>query len=164
MKTTHEQIKESLALDIATDAELAAYCRAQFGRPPLVIVNRYGDDGFPGESVSPFVFLCSDGENELGDVDEETFEVVATVGACDAADSPTRKVLRERTDEASGLVVSGIADRLEAVRGMVERIVRKSTHGACFRTAARTESSLLDWPLEWAQLRINYFEPETLDN
>lgn len=164
MTTAHEQIKLNVAQAIAEDAEIKAYCVANFRRPLQVIVNRYGEEGFPGEAEAPFAFLYSDGENELGSVDEETFDFVIVIGAVDPADSPTKNAVMERSQDSSGLVVCGIADKVEAVRGMVERIVRQSVHGACFRTASRTESNLCDFPLEWAKLRCNFFEPETLED
>ena len=159
---SHEQIKLSVALAVANSQEIAAYCRENFGETLNVIVNRYGQDGFPGESDAPFCYIYSDGENEMGDVDEESFEFVIIVGGVDDGESPRRRTVIEATDETSGLVVCGIADKIETVRGMIEEIVRKSVHGAIFRTCARTESNLCDYPLEWAKLRVNYSEPETL--
>ena len=164
MTISHEQIKLNVAQAIAEDADIRAYCVENFGRPLQIIVNRYGAEGFPGEAEAPFAFLYSDGENELGAVDEETFDFCIVVGAVDASDSPTKNAVMVRSDSSSGLVVCGIADKVEHVREQIADIVRRSVHGACFRTAMRSESNLCDYPLEWAKLRVNYFEPETLED
>ena len=117
MTISHEQIKLNVAQAIAEDADIRAYCVENFGRPLQVIVNRYGAEGFPGEAEAPFAFLYSDGENELGAVDEETFDFCIVVGAVDASDSPTKNAVMVRSDSSSGLVVCGIADKVALILG-----------------------------------------------
>ena len=158
----HEYIKQQVAFAIANSAETKDFCIREFGRGLQVIVNAYGAKGWPGEEESPFVFLFSDGENESGNVDEETFEIVCVVGAASATDGTDCVTEAVRTDEQNGLVINGMAEKIEVLRGIVEDIVRAGDFGAVFDTATRTESSVLDWPLEWAMLRLSFYEPETL--
>lgn len=161
--TPHETVKLNVATEIADSAEIREYFVQHLGGVPNVLVNRYGEKGFPGEAEAPFIFIYSDGENEAGDVDEETFEFCVVVGAVDSSESPRRTVVRVRSDSQSGLVVEGIADLVETVREMILGILRKSNHGAIFRSVTKKESALNDYPLEWAEMRCSYYEPETLD-
>lgn len=159
----HETLKLNLANAIAADPEITALAVENFGRGLDVIVNRYGAQGFPGEKQAPFCFIYSDGENELGDVGERTFEIVVVVGGVDRSATPRVHRVAERTDEASGVVVYGIQAVLEEIREKVMKLAEKSVHGAIFNTATESENSLLDYPLEWSKARLNYYEPETLD-
>lgn len=163
MTISHEQIKLNVATEIADNAEIRDYFVEHLGGVPKVLVNRYGEKGFPGEAEAPFVFVYSDGENQAGDVDEETFEFCIVVGAVDPSESPRRTVVRVLSNAQSGLVVEGIADRVEHVRELILGILRKSNHGAIFRFVTKKESSLNDYPLEWAEMRCSYYEPNTLD-
>ena len=86
MNPTPHTVRVAAARLIAADAAVAAYCAEQFGRALLVIVDRYGVDGIPGEKDAPYAWLYTDGENEHGNVDAETFEFVVEV----AAASPRR--------------------------------------------------------------------------
>lgn len=163
MTTPHEQLKVNLATAIADDATLCAYVKEQFGAMPLVIVNRYGAQGVPGEKEAPFIYIFSEeAENEAGDVDEETFSVGVVFGAVDSGPCVRKFVKRLRSDDAAGIEVYGVLDKVEAVREMIFRIVQTSRHGAIFRTVTRTEENVADYPLEWAKLAISYAEPETL--
>lgn len=160
--TGHETIKRNVATAIANSAEVLAYCQEHFGRGCKVMVNVYGAEGWPNEADAPFVFIYSDGENEIGNVDEETFEFVIVVAGADNSDSPTVVAELERSETANGLVVRGIADKVEGLRNLVETIVSDGCFGAVYNTATRTESDALDYPLEWAQLRVSFFEPQSL--
>lgn len=163
MNTPHETLKVNLATAIADDTELCAFVKENFGAMPLVIVNRYGAEGFPGEKEAPFVWIFSeDGENEAGDVDEETFAVGIVCGAVDTGPCVRKFVKRLRGDSRAGIEVYGVLDKVEALRERIFSIVKRSTHGAIFRSATRTESNLLDYPLEWAKLTAQYAEPEIL--
>ncbi len=165
MTTPHETLKENLATAIADDTALVQYFVDTFGAAPLIIVNRYGAAGYPGENEAPFVWIFSeDAENDAGDVDEETFAVGVVVGACERNDSPRKFIKRLRTGEAAGLEIYGNLDKIEVAREKILAIARSSSHGAIFRTATRTESNLLEYPLEWAKLRLEYLEPETLSD
>jgi len=159
----HETIKLNVATAIRDSVEIRDYCIQHFGRGLQVIVNRYGDEGYPGEEEAPFAFLYSDGENESGAVDENTFDFVVVVGGVDAGSSPRKAVSGVRSDSANGMVVSGIAAEVEELREKVIEILKASTYGACFRTVVRSESNLNDYPLEWAKCRASFFEPETLN-
>lgn len=160
--TNHAQIKADFATAIADSEEVRDYCVEHFGKPPLVIVDWFGANGSPGVKEAPFVFVYSADENEIGFVDEETFNVHVVVGGCDDGTGPTREVRRDRTDEKSGLVVNGIASVLEGLRNIVESIAESGAAGAVPRTMTRVESSTADYPLEWAKLNIDFYEPQTL--
>ena len=158
----HEYIKQQVAFAIANSTEIRDFCIREFGRGLQVIVNAYGAKGWPGEEESPFAFLYSDGENESGNVAEETFEIVCVIGAASATDGTDCVTEAPRTNEQNGLVINGMAEKIEALRGIVEEIVRAGDFGAVLDTTTRTESAVLDWPLEWATLRLGFYEPETL--
>lgn len=159
----HETLKLNLANAIAADPEITALAIQHFGRGLDIIVNRYGAQGIPGEKEAPFCFIYSDGENELGDVGDRTFEIVVVVGGVDKSVTPSVTRIAERTSEASGVVVYGIQQVLEEIREKIMKLAEKSLNGALFNTATETENSVLDYPLEWAKARLNYYEPETLD-
>ena len=158
----HEDIKLAVARAIANSEEIRAYCVENFGRGLAVIVNVYGAEGHPGEKEAPFCWLYSDGTNDSGFVDEETFEIVCVVGAVDPSPAPSRNVLAERTATRNGLQVAGIAAQVEALRELIYNVVNSGSYGAIFRTATRTEADVADYPLEWAEMRLSFFEPETI--
>ena len=114
------------------------------------------------EKRNPCYLFSEDGENEAGDVDEETFTVGIVFGAVDTGPCVRKFVKRLRGDSRAGIEVYGVLDKVEAVRERIFSIVKRSTHGAIFRSATRTESNLLDYPLEWAKLTAQYAEPEIL--
>ena len=163
MSATPHSVRVAAARLIAADAAVAAYCAEQFGRGLLVIVDRYGVDGIPGEKDAPYAWLYTDGENEHGNVDAETFEFVVEVGAVDTALRPSYTEEAPRTTGANGLVLGGIAEKVERLRELVLAAITRGHVGACFNTAARTENSMSGFPLEFAALRMNFTYPETLD-
>jgi hypothetical protein len=57
MSSPHEEIKLAVAEDLARNEEIRNYCIEHFKATPLVIVNRYGAEGFPGEDEAPFIFI-----------------------------------------------------------------------------------------------------------
>lgn len=160
--TSHSQIKLNLAQAIADDEAVVAYCVEKFGRAPLVIVDWFGAQGAPGVKEAPFVFVYSAAENEAGFVSEETFSVHVVVGGSAGDRSPSKSFVRRRTNTSAGIVVNGVAAELEHLRGLVEAVVLSGGVGAVARTVTREESSTADWPLEWAELNIDFFEPETI--
>lgn len=158
----HEDIKLAVARAIAGSEEIRAYCVENFGSGLAVFVNVYGAEGHPGEKDAPFCWLYSDGTNESGFVDEETFEIVCVVGAVDPSPVPKRVAYQERTETQNGLQVNGIAAEVEALRELICNLIDSGSYGAIFRTATRTEADVADYPLEWAELRLSFFEPETI--
>lgn len=160
----HETIKLNVAEAIANSEAVREFCVEHFGRGLAVIVNSFGAEGSPGEREAPFCWIYSDGTNEIGFVDEQTFEFVIVVGALDDQAAPTRRVYAARTATANGIQVNGIAGEVEALRELVYAVVNQCGPGAILRTATRTEAGVADYPLEWAELRLSYFEPETTDS
>ena len=163
MNITPHSVRVAAARLIAADEGIAAYCAENFGRGLLVIVDRYGVDGLPGEKDAPYCWLYTDGENELGNVDAETFEFVVEVGAVDTALRPSYTEEAARTASANGLVLGGIAEKVERLRELVLAAITGGHVGACFNTASRYENSMSGFPLEFAALRMNFTYPETLD-
>lgn len=162
MSITPHTVRVAAARLIAADASIAAYCAQNFGRGLLVIVDRYGVDGIPGEKDAPYAWLYTDGENELGNVGAETFEFVVEVGAVENALRPSYTEEAARTASANGLVLGGIAEKVERLRELVLAAITRGHVGACFNTAARTENSMSGFPLEFAAIRMNFIYPETL--
>ena len=113
---TPHGVRVAAARLVAADETIAAYCAENFGRGLLVIVDRYGVDGLPGEKDAPYCWLYTDGDNELGNVDADTFEFVVEVGAVDDAIRPSYTEEAARTAAANGLVLGGIAEKVERLR------------------------------------------------
>ena len=160
---TPHTVRVNAARLVAADETIAAYCAENFGRGLLVIVDRYGVDGIPGEKDAPYAWLYTDGENDLGNVDAETFEFVVEVGAVDNSLRPSYTEEAARTAGANGLVLGGIAEKVERLRELVLAAITRGHVGACFNTASRSENSMSGFPLEFAALRMNFTYPETLD-
>ena len=95
-------------------------------------------------------------------MDAETFEFVVEVGAVDTALRPSYTEEAARTASANGLVLGGIAEKVERLRELVLAAITGGHVGACFNTASRTENSMSGFPLEFAALRMNFTYPETL--
>ena len=161
--TSHQSIKQGMATAISQSEAVRDFCVENFGRGALVIVDWYGSEGTPGEKESPFVFVASESDdNESGFVDEETFAVTVIVGACDASDEPRKLVDVERTATQNGLVLNGIGKSVEDFRSVVEGVIRGGAFGATVRTITRTEAATSDYPLEWAKIRVEFFEPQSM--
>lgn len=163
MSVLPHSVRVAAARLVAANAAIAAYCAENFGRGLQVIVDRYGVEGLPGEDDAPYAWIYADGENELGNVDAESFEFVVEVGAVNPAIRPSHTVEAARSASANGLVLGGIAAKVEALRELVFRAIAGGHVGAMFNTASRTEDSVSAFPLEYAALRMNYTYPETLD-
>lgn len=160
--TNHAQIKSNLARAICEDDAVRDFCVEKFGRGALVIVDWYGAQGVPGVKEAPFVFIYSADENDAGFVDEETFTVHVVCGGVSGSDKPERSVHESRTATTNGIVVNGISAEMEELRNLVEAVVVRGGLGAVARTFTRVESSTAEWPLEWAKLNVEFFEPSTM--
>lgn len=160
---SHSSVKIAGATAIAADENVKEFCMDNFGRAPLVIVDWYGAEGSPTVKDVPWIFVYSAGaENDIGFVDSETFQVSVVCGAKDEGFEPSRRTLAERTTSQSGLVVNGIADKLEELRTLVEIAIENADVGATVQTITRSESSTVSYPLEWAKMVIDFYEAETL--
>jgi len=164
MNPSPHSVRVAAARLVAANEAIAAYCAENFGRGLQVIVDRYGLEGAPGEDDAPYAWIYTDGENELGNVDANTFEFVVEVGAVNPAIRPSHTVEAQRTGTANGLVLGGIAAKVEALRELVFRAIAGGHVGAMFNTASRIEDSVSGFPLEFAALRMNFIFPETLDS
>lgn len=68
----------------------------------------------------------------------------------------------ERTDAANGLVVNGGNKIVEDLRDMILAIVREARAGAIVSRIRRAENDISHFPLEWAEMYVEYIEPESL--
>lgn len=160
---THSYIKAAIAQAVASSNEVKEFCVDHFGRGALVIVDWYGAEGEPGEEESPFVFVYSaNNTDEGGFVDEETYTARIVVGSCDPNGEPTKDSTTGRTETSNGLVTNGIGALVEEFRNIVEGVVKSASCGAVARTYRREEVSTREYPLEWAALEVEFFEPQTL--
>lgn len=160
---THAEIKAAVARALADSEDIRSYCVREFGRGALVIVDWYGAEGAPGEAETPYIFLYSTGENTTGHVGEETFEFSVEIGAvANGINAPVREEEVQRTAEANGLTLNGCAAKIEALRSIIIGIIKTGVFGAALRTVTISESSTLSYPLEWASIRCEFFEPETI--
>lgn len=161
--TSHASIKAAVAEAIRASEDVRAFCVEHFGRGALVIVDWFGAEGAPGEREAPYVFLYSTGENQTGQVDEETFEFSIEIGGVAAGMvGPPRTVSSARTATENGMVVNGCAAELEELRTIVVGILKSGAFGASLRSVTLSESSVITYPLEWSSIRCEFFEPDTI--
>lgn len=158
----HSDIKEAVANALADDTEIRDYCIGVWGRGALVIVDAYGAAGTPSEEESPYIFLYSSGESSTGEVDEETFTMSVEVGG--AFDTLREETRRERTATQNGLKVAGCLRQLEELREKVIGIIKRGAYGPAVREVVKVESSVANWPLEWAACEVNFYQPQGLDS
>lgn len=161
-RLTPHAVRVAAARAVSGSSAIATYCAEHFGRALLVIVDRYGVDGAPGERDAPYCWLYSDGDNELGNVESESFEFVVEVGAISSSLRPSYTQEAERTASANGLVLGGISAYVETLRDMVIDVIANTGVGACFNSASRAENSMSGFPLEFAAARMNFTYPTTL--
>jgi len=159
----HRTIMTNIAAAVCESAMVLDYCRANFGRGIAVQVGAY-PNGVPDDKDSPFLWILAVDENEKEKVDE-TFTVRLVVGGCvKGPDGETviNNVLAERTEAANGLVVNGGNLIVENLRDIILGVVRNARAGAIVAKIRRDENDISHFPLEWANVYVDYFEPESL--
>lgn len=148
---------------VRDSADVLAYCLEHFGRGLAVHVGAY-PCGVPGEEDSPFLWIQpKDENNEVNE--DQTFTVRLVVGGCvkgPDGESVINNVITERTKTANGLVVNGGNLIVEDLRDIVLRVVRDAKVGAIVAKIRRDENDISHFPLEWANVYVDYFEPESL--
>ena len=161
---SHRSIMQKIGEAVATSATVLAYCRTHFGRGLDVHVGAY-PDGVPGDKDSPFLWiLAAKDENEAVKVDE-TFTVRLIVGGCvkgPDGESVINNVIAERKEDANGITVNGGNLIVEDLRDIILGIVRNAKAGAIVAKIRRDENDISHFPLEWANVYVDYFEPESL--
>jgi hypothetical protein len=161
---SHRSIMNALARAIAASENVRAFCVEHFGRGLDVHVGAYAAQ-FPDENDAPFCWITPQEESE-GLKEDEVFTVHLVVAAC-PTDSEGRKVIEnviiERTADANGLTLNGGNEQVEELRDIILEVARDAKAGAIVNRIRREENDISHFPLEWASVFIEYFEPEGLN-
>ena len=160
---SHRAIMANVAQAVAADAGVLEYCIEHFGRGLACHVGAYAQ-GVPGAEDSPFLWITPEGENEDQHQDE-TFTVRMVVGGCVTGPEGQKvitNVVTPRTEMQNGVTVNGGNAVVEDLRDMILAIVRETKAGARVSAIRRTENDIAHFPLEWAEVHVDYFEPEEL--
>ena len=161
---SHRQIMINAADAVRASGEIAAYCIQHFGRPLEIHVGAY-PTGIPGEKEAPFLWVIPAAvENESVATDESFIIHMVVGGLVEGANGEKyiRAVGVERTETENGLIVNGGNKIVEDLRDMVLAIVRDARAGAIVSRIRRAENDISHFPLEWAEVHVDYFEPEEL--
>ena len=160
---SHRSVMAAAGRAVCESAEVLNYCLANFGRGLAVHVGAYAR-GIPGVEDTPFLWIIPQDENEAVNEDE-VFTVRMTLGAAvlgpDGEKVITNEVIR-RTDTSNGLVVNGGNAIVEDLRDIIIGMIRNAKAGARIRAIRREENDISHFPLEWATIFVEYFEPEAL--
>ena len=161
---SHRQIMINAADAVRASGEIAAYCIQHFGRPLEIHVGAY-PTGIPGEKEAPFLWVIPAAvENESVATDESFIIHMVVGGLVKGPDGEKyiRAVGVERTETENGLIVNGGNKIVEDLRDMVLAIVRDARAGAIVSRIRRAENDISHFPLEWAEMYVEYIEPESL--
>lgn len=161
--TTHATIRRTIADKITAAAAVRDFCVERYAIGCQVLLEAFGIDGLPGVNDAPFVFVYSDGENEMaGETSEATFEVALLAGCLSVAPEGAldETVVSTRTAAANGLIVRGGSANAEALLCLA--VTAANNPGALLRSVAITSSGTIEHPLHWARARLSYYEPNTL--
>ena len=162
--TSHRQIMINAAAAVQASAEIAAYCVQHFGRPLEIHVGAY-PTGIPGEKEAPFLWVIPAAVENDSVATDESFVIHMIVGGLVTGpdgEKYVRVVGVERTDAANGLVINGGNKIVEDLRDMILAIVRDARAGAIVSRIRRAENDISHFPLEWAEMYVEYIEPESL--
>lgn len=161
---SHRRIMKNIGEAVRSSENVRRYCVDNFGRGLDVHVGAY-PDGIPGVEDSPFLWIQPKDESEDVKTDE-TFTVRLVVGGAvkgPEGESVIENVLAVRTAESNGLTVNGGNEIVEDLRDLVLEVVRGAKVGAIVAKIRRDENDISHFPLEWANVYIDYFEPEALN-
>ena len=160
---SHRSVMAAAGRAVCESAEVLNYCLANFGRGLAVHVGAYAK-GIPCIQDTPFLWIIPQDENEAVNEDE-VFTVRMTLGAAvlgpDGEKVITNEVIR-RTDTSNGFVVNGANAIVEDLRDIIIGVIRNAKAGARIRAIRREENDISHFPLEWATVFVEYFEPEAL--
>ena len=158
---SHRSVMAAAGAAVRDSADVLNYCLQHFGRGLAVHVGAYAQ-GVPGIEDSPFLWIIPQEENEAVNEDQ-VFTVRMTVGGAVKGESGEKvitNVVTPRTDAANGLTVNGGNKIVEDLRDIIIGVVRNAKAGA--RAIRREENDIAHFPLEWASIFVEYFEPESL--
>lgn len=160
---SHRSVMAAAGAAVRDSVAVLEYCIANFGRGLAVHVGAYAQ-GVPGIEDSPFLWIIPQEESEAVNEDE-VFTVRMTVGGAvkgPGGEKVITNVVTPRTAEANGLTVNGGNAIVEDLRDIIIGVVRNAKAGARVRAIRREENDIAHFPLEWATIFIEYFEPESL--
>lgn len=160
---SHRSVMAAAGAAVRDSVAVQEYCIANFGRGLAVHVGAYAQ-GVPGIEDSPFLWIIPQDENEAVNEDE-VFTVRMTVGGAvkgPGGEKVITNVVTPRTSDANGLTVNGGNAIVEDLRDIIIGVVRNAKAGARVRAIRREENDIAHFPLEWATIFIEYFEPESL--
>lgn len=154
-----------VARAICESQDVLDYCIGHFGRGLAVHVGAYAQ-GLPGVEDAPFLWISPKEENEAVNQDE-VFTVRMVLGGVVEGTQGERVITNtvyERTVAQNGLTLNGGNEIVEDLRDLMIPIVRNAKAGARVRAIRREENDIAHFPLEWAVIYVEYFEPESLNN
>ena len=160
---SHRSVMAAAGAAVRDSTAVLEYCLANFGRGLAVHVGAYAQ-GVPGIEDAPFLWIIPQEENEAVNEDQ-VFTVRMTVGGAvkgSGGEKVITNVVTPRTAEANGLTVNGGNAIVEDLRDIIIGVVRNAKAGARVRAIRREENDIAHFPLEWATIFIEYFEPESL--
>lgn len=160
---SHRSIMAAAGAAVRDSTEVLAYCIEHFGRGLDIHVGAYGA-GIPDLECSPFLWITPKEENEAINEDE-IFAVRMVVGGCVTGEGGERvitNVITERTATSNGLTVNGGNEIVENLRDLIISVVRNAKAGARVVNIRRIENDIAHFPLEWAEIYVNYLEPPAL--
>ena len=160
---SHRSVMAAAGAAVRDSEAVLEYCLQHFGRGLDVHVGAYAQ-GVPNVKDSPFLWIIPKEENEEVNEDK-TFMVMMVVGGevkGPSGEKVITNVITPRTDAANGLTVNGGNAIVEDLRDIIIGVVRNAKAGARVKTIRREENDIAHFPLEWAVIYIEYFEPESL--
>lgn len=160
---SHRSVMAAAGAAVRDSLDVLYYCIAHFGRGLAVHVGAYAQ-GVPGVDDSPFLWIIPQEENEAVNEDE-VFTVRMVVGGAvkgEGGEKVITNVVTPRSAEGNGLTVNGGNAIVEDLRDIIIGVVRNAKAGARVRAIRREENDIAHFPLEWATIFIEYFEPESL--
>lgn len=160
---SHRSIMAAAGRAVCDSEDVRAYCAEHFGRGLAVHVGAYAQ-GVPGAEDAPFLWIIPQEENEAVNEDE-IFTVRMTVGGTvkgPHGEKVVTNVVVPRTVTDNGLTVNGGNAVVEDLRDIIIGVVRSAKCGARIRAIRREENDISHFPLEWATMFVEYFEPESL--
>lgn len=160
---SHRSVMAAAGAAVRDSEAVLEYCLQHFGKGLAVHVGAY-EQCVPNTKEAPFLWIIPQEENE--EINEDKiFTVMMAVGGLVTGPNGEKvitNVITPRTDAANGLTVNGGNAIVEDLRDIIIGVVRNAKAGARVRAIRREENDIAHFPLEWATIFIEYFEPESL--
>ena len=160
---SHRSVMAAAGAAVRDSLDVLNYCVTHFGKGLAVHVGAY-EQCVPNTKEAPFLWIIPQEENE--EINEDKiFTVMMAVGGLVTGPNGEKvitNVITPRTDAANGLTVNGGNAIVEDLRDIIIGVVRNAKAGARVKAIRREENDIAHFPLEWATIYIEYFEPESL--